>query len=158
VRPARHLFVEISIMAIQNQLEKTGKGGVGERKREIDGERERERGRGRKGEKEKRRKGEREKGRKGERERERNPEITRGVSCVQSEGEKRGKRGGETCRSRMGFQSCSTKITVSAPVRFSPRPPTWVVSINTSIVGSPLNSCDQWFRGLGCRAGLGLRV
>ena len=29
-----------------------------------------------------------------------------------------------TCRSFMGFQSCSTKMTVSAPVRLRPRPPT----------------------------------
>jgi hypothetical protein len=67
-------------MAIQNQLEKTGKGGVGERKREIDGERERERGRGRKGEKEK--------GRKREREREVEKEIQ---------------------RSRVGFPACRVR-------------------------------------------------
>lgn len=44
-----------------------------------------------------------------------------------------------TWRSFMGFQSCSTKITVSAPVRFSPNPPTVVVSRSTSIDGSSLN-------------------
>lgn len=30
-----------------------------------------------------------------------------------------------TCRSFMGFQSCSRKMTVSAAVRLRPRPPTW---------------------------------
>ena len=39
----------------------------------------------------------------------------------------------------MGFQSCSTKITVSAPVRFKPSPPTVVVSSSRSIDGSSLN-------------------
>lgn len=43
------------------------------------------------------------------------------------------------CRSLMGFQSCSTNTTVSAPVRFRPRPPTWVVSSSTSMDGSLLN-------------------
>ena len=39
----------------------------------------------------------------------------------------------------MGFQSCSKKMTVSAPVRLRPRPPTWVVSRRTSTDGSTLN-------------------
>lgn len=43
------------------------------------------------------------------------------------------------CRSLMGFQSCSTNTTVSAPVRLRPRPPTWVVSSSTSMEGSLLN-------------------
>lgn len=43
------------------------------------------------------------------------------------------------CKSFIGFQSCSTKITVSAPVRFKPKPPTCVVSKRTSIEGSLLN-------------------
>lgn len=38
-----------------------------------------------------------------------------------------------------GFQSCSTKMTVSAPVRLSPSPPTDVVSRSTSYDGSELN-------------------
>lgn len=41
-------------------------------------------------------------------------------------------------RSFMGFQSCSTKMTVSAPVKFSPRPPTWVVKRRQSMEGSEL--------------------
>jgi len=44
-----------------------------------------------------------------------------------------------TCKSFIGFQSCSKKMTVSAPVRFSPNPPTCVVSNNTSMDGSLLN-------------------
>ena len=44
-----------------------------------------------------------------------------------------------TCRSFMGFQSCSKKMTVSAPVRLSPSPPTWVVKRRTSTEGSLLN-------------------
>lgn len=43
------------------------------------------------------------------------------------------------CRSLIGFQSCSTNTTVSAPVKLSPSPPTWVVSKRTSIDGSLLN-------------------
>lgn len=43
------------------------------------------------------------------------------------------------CRSLMGFQSCSTNTTVSAPVRLRPSPPTWVVSSSTSMDGSLLN-------------------
>lgn len=43
------------------------------------------------------------------------------------------------CRSLIGFQSCSTNTTVSAPVRFKPRPPTCVVRSSTSIDGSLLN-------------------
>ena len=39
----------------------------------------------------------------------------------------------------MGFQSCSKKMTVSAPVRLRPSPPTCVVSRRTSTEGSPLN-------------------
>lgn len=39
----------------------------------------------------------------------------------------------------MGFQSCSTNTTVSAPVRLRPSPPTWVVSSSTSMDGSLLN-------------------
>uniref|UniRef100_A0A6B0U0Z9 Uncharacterized protein n=1 Tax=Ixodes ricinus TaxID=34613 RepID=A0A6B0U0Z9_IXORI len=46
-------------------------------------------------------------------------------------------------RSFMGFQSCSTKMTVSAPVRLRPRPPTWVVSSRTSIEGSVLKRCTR---------------
>ncbi|KAG5460521.1 MAG: hypothetical protein BJ554DRAFT_7420 [Olpidium bornovanus] len=42
-------------------------------------------------------------------------------------------------RSLIGFQSCSMKITVSAPVRFRPSPPTWVVRRRTSMDGSALN-------------------
>lgn len=44
-----------------------------------------------------------------------------------------------TWRSFIGFQSCSTKMTVSAPVRLRPRPPTCVVSSRTSMDGSLLN-------------------
>ena len=44
-----------------------------------------------------------------------------------------------TCRSLMGFQSCSKNTTVSAPVRFNPNPPTCVVNSNTSMEGSLLN-------------------
>ena len=47
--------------------------------------------------------------------------------------------GMQTCKSFMGFQSCSKKMTVSAPVRLSPSPPTWVVSRRTSTDGSTLN-------------------
>lgn len=43
------------------------------------------------------------------------------------------------CKSLIGFQSCSTNTTVSAPVKLSPSPPTWVVSNRTSIDGSLLN-------------------
>ena len=42
-------------------------------------------------------------------------------------------------RSFIGFQSCSTKITVSAPVKVNPNPPTWVVSNKQSMLGSALN-------------------
>ena len=53
------------------------------------------------------------------------------------------------CRSFMGFQSCSTNMTVSAPVRFRPRPPTCVVSSRTSIDGSLLNlPTNRTFDGL----------
>ena len=45
----------------------------------------------------------------------------------------------QTWRSFIGFQSCSTKITVSAPVRFRPSPPTCVVNSRMSIDGSLLN-------------------
>ena len=45
------------------------------------------------------------------------------------------------CRSFIGFQSCSTKMTVSAPVSVSPRPPTCVVSSRQSMLGSALNVC-----------------
>ena len=44
-----------------------------------------------------------------------------------------------TWRSLLGFQSCSTNITVSAPVKFSPSPPTCVVNSKQSIDGSLLN-------------------
>ena len=44
-----------------------------------------------------------------------------------------------TCKSFMGFQSCSTKMTVSAPVRLRPRPPTLVLSSSRSMLGSALN-------------------
>ena len=44
-----------------------------------------------------------------------------------------------TCKSFMGFQSCSKKMTVSAPVRLRPNPPTWVVRRRTSMEGSLLN-------------------
>lgn len=44
-----------------------------------------------------------------------------------------------TCKSFIGFQSCSTKITVSAPVKLSPSPPTCVVKRRMSIDGSLLN-------------------
>lgn len=44
------------------------------------------------------------------------------------------------CRSFMGFQSCSKKMTVSAPVRLRPRPPTAVVMIMILIEASLLNS------------------
>ena len=53
-----------------------------------------------------------------------------------------------TCRSFIGFQSCSRKMTVSAAVRFRPRPPTLVVSSMTGMLGSWLkrwtmpNLCD----------------
>ena len=53
----------------------------------------------------------------------------------------------QTWRSFIGFQSCSTKMTVSAPVKLRPRPPTWVVRSRTSIDGSLLklkNSNDKW--------------
>ena len=49
------------------------------------------------------------------------------------------KRRSHTCKSFIGFQSCSTKTTVSAPVKFSPSPPTCVVSNRISIDGSLLN-------------------
>lgn len=42
-------------------------------------------------------------------------------------------------RSFIGFQSCSTNTTVSAPVKLRPSPPTWVVSKRTSMEGSLLN-------------------
>ena len=45
----------------------------------------------------------------------------------------------QTCKSLVGFQSCSTNMTVSAPVRLRPRPPTWVVNSNMSMDGSLLN-------------------
>jgi len=48
-----------------------------------------------------------------------------------------------TCKSFIGFQSCSMKMTVSAPVRFKPSPPTCVVSNRTSIDGSLLNLGEQ---------------
>ena len=44
-----------------------------------------------------------------------------------------------TCKSFIGFQSCSKKMTVSAPVRLRPSPPTWVVRRRTSMDGSLLN-------------------
>lgn len=44
-----------------------------------------------------------------------------------------------TCRSFIGFQSCSTNITVSAPVKFRPSPPTCVVNNRMSMEGSLLN-------------------
>ena len=50
---------------------------------------------------------------------------------------------GRACRSFMGFQSCSRKMTVSAAVRLRPRPPTWVVSSSTSMVGSLLKRCTM---------------
>lgn len=49
------------------------------------------------------------------------------------------RRRSHTCKSFIGFQSCSTKTTVSAPVKFSPSPPTCVVSNRISIDGSLLN-------------------
>ena len=51
-------------------------------------------------------------------------------------------------RSFMGFQSCSRKMTVSAEVRLRPRPPTWVVSSSTSMVGSLLKRCTKLKRFL----------
>src|SRR3989338_6764328 len=42
------------------------------------------------------------------------------------------------CRSTIGFQSCSKRITVSAPVKLSPRPPTLVVDSRQSTDTSPL--------------------
>jgi len=44
-----------------------------------------------------------------------------------------------TCRSFIGFQSWSRKMTVSAEVRLSPSPPTAVVSSIRSMLGSALN-------------------
>ena len=44
-------------------------------------------------------------------------------------------------RSFIGFQSCSTKMTVSAPVSVRPSPPTCVVSRRQSMLGSALNVC-----------------
>ena len=41
----------------------------------------------------------------------------------------------------MGFQSCSRSTTVSAAVRLRPRPPTWVVSSMTGMLGLLLNFC-----------------
>ena len=49
-------------------------------------------------------------------------------------------------RSFIGFQSCSTNITVSAPVSVNPRPPTCVVNNNTSILGSELHVCTMAWR------------
>eukprot|EP00962_Isochrysis_galbana_P021382 scaffold6308_cov111-Isochrysis_galbana.AAC.2 len=43
------------------------------------------------------------------------------------------------CRSFIGFQSWSRKMTVSAEVRLSPSPPTLVVSSIRSMLGSELN-------------------
>ena len=56
----------------------------------------------------------------------------------------------QTCRSFMGFQSCSKKMTVSAPVRLRPKPPTWVVSRRTSTDGSTLN-LEEGVRNAGDR-------
>ena len=42
----------------------------------------------------------------------------------------------------IGFQSCSKKMTVSAPVRLSPSPPTWAVRRRTSTETSLLNLQD----------------
>lgn len=50
------------------------------------------------------------------------------------------------CRSFIGFQSCSTKMTVSAPVNVRPRPPTCVVNRRQSILGSALNVCTIAWR------------
>ena len=46
-----------------------------------------------------------------------------------------------TCRSFIGFQSCSRKMTVSAEVRFRPRPPTLVVRSITEMLLSSLKRC-----------------
>lgn len=46
-----------------------------------------------------------------------------------------------TCRSFIGFQSCSKKMTVSAAVRLSPRPPTLVVRSMTEMLASSLKRC-----------------
>ena len=58
-----------------------------------------------------------------------------------NKGEGKGSQGWwlRTCRSFIGFQSCSTKMTMSAPVRFNPSPPTSVVNNSMSIEGSLLN-------------------
>ena len=48
-------------------------------------------------------------------------------------------RGLRTCKSLTGFQPCSTKMTVSALVKFNPSPPTCVVSNRMSIEESLLN-------------------
>lgn len=48
-----------------------------------------------------------------------------------------------TCRSRIGFQSCSRKMTVSAEVRLRPKPPTCVVRRSAWMVGSELNCCTM---------------
>jgi len=53
-----------------------------------------------------------------------------------------------TCKSFIGFQSCSMNITVSAPVRFRPSPPTCVVNNKTSIDGSLLNLAEQYKKQL----------
>ena len=43
----------------------------------------------------------------------------------------------------MGFQSCSRKMTMSAAVRLSPKPPTCVVSSITGMEGSALKRCTM---------------